>query len=103
MVLEIIIIKFSSILKIMSRNTFPEPQPDSASYTHSNTQTVRWTLPLKDSTGQKAGWVEKVKVDIYFAQLKYCECLFYSQNRVFFTFVNRILGLWPQTNYCFVT
>ena len=33
MVLEIIIIKFSCILKIMSRNTFPEPQPDSASYT----------------------------------------------------------------------
>ena len=33
MVLEIIIIKFSCILKVMSRNTFPEPQPDSASYT----------------------------------------------------------------------
>ena len=32
MVLEIIIIKFSCILKIMSRNTFPKPQPDSASY-----------------------------------------------------------------------
>ena len=32
MVLEIIIFKFSCILKIMSRNTFPEPQPDSASY-----------------------------------------------------------------------
>ena len=32
MVLEIIIIKFSCILKLMSRNTFPEPQPDSASY-----------------------------------------------------------------------
>ena len=32
MVLEIITIKFSGILKIMSRNTFPEPQPDSASY-----------------------------------------------------------------------
>ena len=32
MVLEIIIIKFSCILKMMSRNTFPEPQPDSASY-----------------------------------------------------------------------
>ena len=31
MVLEIIIIKFCCILKIMSRNTFPEPQPDSAS------------------------------------------------------------------------
>ena len=32
MVLEIIIIKFSCILKMMSKNTFPEPQPDSASY-----------------------------------------------------------------------
>ena len=32
MVLEIIIIKFSFILKMMSRNTFPEPQPDSALY-----------------------------------------------------------------------
>ena len=31
MLLEIIIIKFSCILKMMSRNTFPEPQPDSAS------------------------------------------------------------------------
>ena len=30
-VLEIIIIKFSCILKTMSRNTFPEPQPDSDS------------------------------------------------------------------------
>ena len=33
MVFEIIISKFSLILKIMYRNTFPEPQPDSASYT----------------------------------------------------------------------
>ena len=33
MVLEIIIIKFSCILKTMFRNTIPEPQPDSASYT----------------------------------------------------------------------
>ena len=32
MVLEIVIIKFSCILKMMSRNTFPEPQPDIASY-----------------------------------------------------------------------
>ena len=32
MVLEIIINKFSCILKMMSRNTFPEPQADSASY-----------------------------------------------------------------------
>ena len=32
MVLEITIIKFSCILKTMSRNTIPEPQPDSASY-----------------------------------------------------------------------
>ena len=32
MVLEIIITKFSCVLKIMSRNNFPEPQPDSASY-----------------------------------------------------------------------
>ena len=32
MVLEININKFSCILKIMSRNTFPELQPDSASY-----------------------------------------------------------------------
>ena len=32
MAFEIIIIKFSCILKIMSRNTFSEPQPDSASY-----------------------------------------------------------------------
>ena len=32
MVLEIIISKFSCILKMMSKNTFPEPQPDSASY-----------------------------------------------------------------------
>ena len=32
MVLEIIIIKFSCIWKMMSRNTFPEPQPDSDSY-----------------------------------------------------------------------
>ena len=30
MVLEIIIMKFSCILKKMSRNTFPEPQPDSS-------------------------------------------------------------------------
>ena len=28
MLLEIIISKFSCILKIMSRNTFPDPQPD---------------------------------------------------------------------------
>ena len=32
MVLEINIIKLSCILKTMSRNTIPEPQPDSASY-----------------------------------------------------------------------
>ena len=32
MVLEIIIIKFICTLIIMSRNTFPEPQPDSALY-----------------------------------------------------------------------
>ena len=32
MELEIIIIKFSCILKMMSRNTFPEPQPDIASF-----------------------------------------------------------------------
>ena len=32
MVLEIIISYFSCILKRMSSNTFPEPQPDSASY-----------------------------------------------------------------------
>ena len=32
-VLEIIIIKFCCILKTLSRNTIPEPQPDSASYT----------------------------------------------------------------------
>ena len=32
MELEIIIIKFSGILKMMSRNTFPEPQPHSALY-----------------------------------------------------------------------
>ena len=31
MVLEIIIYKYSCILKTMFRNTFPEPQPDSAS------------------------------------------------------------------------
>ena len=31
-VLEIIISKLSCILKMMFRNTFPEPQPDSASY-----------------------------------------------------------------------
>ena len=31
MVLEIIIIEFSCILKTMSINTIPEPQPDSAS------------------------------------------------------------------------
>ena len=30
--LEIIIIKFSCIFKMMARNTFPEPQPDNASY-----------------------------------------------------------------------
>ena len=30
-VLEIIIIKFSCILKMISRNTIPEPQTDSAS------------------------------------------------------------------------
>ena len=35
MVLEIIIVTFSCILIIMSRNTFPEPQPDNASYTPS--------------------------------------------------------------------
>ena len=34
MVLKIIIIKLTCILKIMSRNTFPEPQPDSASYSN---------------------------------------------------------------------
>ena len=34
MVLEIIISKFPWILKIMSRNTFPELQPDSASYVY---------------------------------------------------------------------
>ena len=34
MVLEIIISKFSCTLKMMSRNTFLEYQPDSASYTH---------------------------------------------------------------------
>ena len=33
MVLEMIIIKFSCILKTMFRNTIPEPQPDSAYYT----------------------------------------------------------------------
>ena len=32
MQLEIIISKFSCILKTMSRNNFPEPQPDSASF-----------------------------------------------------------------------
>ena len=32
LVLEIIISKFSYSLKMMPRNTFPEPQPDSASY-----------------------------------------------------------------------
>ena len=32
MVLEINISKFSCILKMMTSNTFPEPQPDSASY-----------------------------------------------------------------------
>ena len=32
MVLKINISKFSCILKMMPRNTFPEPQPDSASY-----------------------------------------------------------------------
>ena len=31
MVLQIIVIKFSCILNTMSRNTFPDPQPDSAS------------------------------------------------------------------------
>ena len=30
MVLEIFVSQFSCILKIMARNTFPEPQPDSA-------------------------------------------------------------------------
>ena len=34
MVFEIIIIKFSCILKTMSWNTFPEPQAHSASYYH---------------------------------------------------------------------
>ena len=32
MVLEIIISKFSWTLKMISRNSFPEPQPDSALY-----------------------------------------------------------------------
>ena len=32
MVLEITIIKFSCILKMIPRITIPEPQPDSASY-----------------------------------------------------------------------
>ena len=32
MALEIITIKYSCILKMMSRNTFSESQPDSASY-----------------------------------------------------------------------
>ena len=36
MVLEIIIINFSRILKMMFRNTFPEPPPDSASYVHNS-------------------------------------------------------------------
>ena len=44
MVLEIIIIKFSCILKIMSRNTFPEPQPDSASYELRSLQAFSWVL-----------------------------------------------------------
>ena len=34
MVLKIIISKCSFILKMMFRNTFPEPQPDSASYVY---------------------------------------------------------------------
>ena len=32
MVLETIISKFSCILKMISRNNFPDPQPDSPSY-----------------------------------------------------------------------
>ena len=32
MVLENFIIKFTFVLKMMSKNTFPEPQPHSASY-----------------------------------------------------------------------
>ena len=35
LLMEIIIIKFSCILKMMSRNIFPEHQPDSASYINS--------------------------------------------------------------------
>ena len=34
MVFKIIISYFSCILKMMYNNTFPEPQPDSASYLH---------------------------------------------------------------------
>ena len=43
MVLEIIDIKLSCILKIMSRNTFPEPQPDSASYP----EAIDWNITLR--------------------------------------------------------
>ena len=45
MLLEIIIIKLSSILKMMSKNTFPEPQPDSASYIYIY---IRWLNHLYD-------------------------------------------------------
>ena len=57
MVLEIIILKFSCFWKIMSRNTFPEPQPDSAAFwcvfltkmKADNLKAVRITSPLNSS------------------------------------------------------
>ena len=47
MVLEIIIIKFSCISKTMSRNTIPEPQPDSASYKPCWFATMYWWPKLQ--------------------------------------------------------
>ena len=48
MVLEIIISKLFCILKMMFKNTFPEPQPDSASYPVSDTDL--WLLyPVSDA------------------------------------------------------
>ena len=66
MLLEIIISKFSYYLKIMFRNTFPEPQPDSASNPYLNLSLfllkISWNLNffgkidwLMNSGRQRAG------------------------------------------------
>ena len=51
-VLEIIVSKYSCILKRMSRNTFPEPQPDSASYATLVVWSESWEFFAFAKTGQ---------------------------------------------------